>query len=109
MSNLCGGRLARVAGWHQEAVDKPNSAAGLNGVTKIWRVSCLVLSRHRSLVCHNRYDPKSSIARIDKRAARAARNTRYHYNQIGPLDHKMSEKCVFLARTNTVSSTITKH
>ena len=52
--------------------------------------------------------PKSSLARIDKRTARAARNTRYHYNQIGPLDHKMADKCVSLARTNTVFSTITK-
>ena len=111
MSNLRGGRLVRVAGWQvgtRRAVDKPNSAAGLNGVTKIWRVSCFVLSRHRSLVCHNRYDPKSSLARTDKRAARAARNTRYRYNQIGPLDHKMADNCVFLARTNTVSSTMTK-
>ena len=33
--------------------------------------------------------------------------TRYRYNQIGPLDHKMADNCVSLARTNTVSSTIT--
>ena len=52
--------------------------------------------------------PKSSLARIDKRTARAAKNTRYRYNQIGPLDHKMADNCIFLARTNTVSSTITK-
>ena len=52
--------------------------------------------------------PKSSLARIDKRTARAARNTRYSYNKIGPLDHKMADNCVSLARTNTVSSTITK-
>ena len=52
--------------------------------------------------------PKSSLARIDKRAARAARKTRYRYNQIGPLDHKMADNCVSLARINTVSSTITK-
>ena len=52
--------------------------------------------------------PKSSLARIDKRAARAARNTRYRYNQIDPLDHKMADNCVSLARTDTVSSTITK-
>ena len=52
--------------------------------------------------------PKSSLARIDKRMARAARNTRYRYNQIGPLDHKMADNCVSLARTNTVFSTITK-
>ena len=51
---------------------------------------------------------KSSLARTDKRTARAARNTRYRYNQIGPLDHKMADSCVSLARTNTVSSTITK-
>ena len=51
---------------------------------------------------------KSSRARIDKRAARAARNTSYSYNQIGPLDHKMAHNCVSLARTNTLSSTITK-
>ena len=52
--------------------------------------------------------PKSSLAHIDKikRMARAARNTRYHYNQIGPLDHRMADNCVSLART--VFSTITK-
>ena len=50
---------------------------------------------------------KSSLARIDERTARAARNTRYHYNQIGPLDHKMpADNCV--SRANTVSSTIIK-
>ena len=52
--------------------------------------------------------PKFSLARIDKRGARAARNSHYHYNQIGPLDHKMADNCVSLACTNTVSSAITK-
>ena len=52
--------------------------------------------------------PKSSLARIDKRTARAARNSRYRYNKIGPLDHKMADNCVSLAHTNTVSSVITK-
>ena len=52
--------------------------------------------------------PKSSLARIDKRTARAAGNTRYRYNKIGPLDHKMADNCVSLARTNTLPSTITK-
>ena len=33
---------------------------------------------------------------------------RYRYNQIDPLDHKMADNCVSLARTNTASSTITK-
>ena len=49
--------------------------------------------------------PKSSLARIDKRVARAARKARYRYNQIGPQDHKMADDCVSLARTNTLSST----
>ena len=52
--------------------------------------------------------PKSSLARIDKKTAWATRNTRYRYNQLGPLDHKMADNCVSLARTNTVFSTITK-
>ena len=51
--------------------------------------------------------PKSSLARIDKRTVRAARNTRYRYSKNGPLDHKMADNCVSLARTNTHSSTIT--
>ena len=51
---------------------------------------------------------KSSLARIDKRAAWAARKTSYYYNQVSPLDHKMADNCVSLAHTNTVSSTITK-
>ena len=97
----------------RKAVNKPNSVAGRNGVTKKWRVSCLVLSRHRSLVFtvdekRGGETPKSSLARIDKRTARAARNSRYRYNQIGPLDHKMADNCVSLARTNTFSSTITE-
>ena len=52
--------------------------------------------------------PKSSRARIDKRMPRATGNTRYRYSKIGRLDHKMADNCVCLARTNTVSSTITK-
>ena len=51
---------------------------------------------------------QSSLARIDKRTVWAARNTRYRYNKIGPLDHKMADNCVSLACTSTVSSTITK-
>ena len=51
---------------------------------------------------------KSSRARIDKRTAWAAKNTRYHYNKIAPLDHKMADNYVSLARTNTLCSTITK-
>ena len=52
--------------------------------------------------------PKSSFVCIDKTMARATRNTRYRYSQIGPLDHKMADNCVSLARTNPVSSKITK-
>ena len=51
---------------------------------------------------------KSSHSRIDKRTARATGNTRYRYSKIAPLDHKMADNCVSLARTNTLSSTITK-
>ena len=50
--------------------------------------------------------PKSSRSRIDKRTARATGNTRYRYSKIAPLDHKMADNCVSLARTNTLSSTI---
>ena len=105
--------LAWQAGTRR-AVNKPNCVPGRNGVTKRWCVSCLLLSRHRSRD-HNRYmeiyecvQNPHSPARIDRRAARAARNTLYRYNQIGPQDHKMADNCVSLARTNTVSSTITK-
>ena len=51
---------------------------------------------------------KSSRSRIDKRTARATGNTRYRCSKIAPLDHKMADNCVSLARTNTVSSTINK-
>ena len=51
---------------------------------------------------------KSSRSRIDKRTAWATGNTRYRYSKIAPLDHKVADSCVSLARTNTVSSTITK-
>ena len=51
---------------------------------------------------------KSSLARIGKRTARPTGNTHYRYSKIAPLDHKMADDCVSLARTNTVSSTITK-
>ena len=47
---------------------------------------------------------KSSRARIDKRTA----CVRYRCNKISPLDHKLADNCVSLARTNTLSSTITK-
>ena len=52
--------------------------------------------------------PKSSRSRIDKRTARATGNTRYRFSKNGPLDHKMADNCVSLARTNTLSSSITK-
>ena len=51
---------------------------------------------------------KSSRSRIDKRTARATGNTCYRYSKNGPLDHKMADNCVSLARTNTLSSTISK-
>ena len=57
---------------------------------------------------HTGSHTKSSRSRIDKRTARATGNTRYRYSKIAPLDHKMADNCVSLARTNTLSSTITK-
>ena len=65
---------------------------------RFYLLSCRQFSAH----------PKSSRARIDKRTAQATGNTRYNYSKIAPLDHKMADNCVSLARTNTVSSTITK-
>ena len=50
--------------------------------------------------------PKSSRSRIDKRTAQATGNTHYRYSKIAPLDHKMADNCVSLARTNTLSSAI---
>ena len=50
---------------------------------------------------------KCSLARIDNSEARAARKTRSRYNQIGPLDHKMADTCVSLARTCKMFSTMT--
>ena len=70
----------------------------------VWRQSGFICSAADNFSAH----PKSSLTRIDKRMARAARNTRYRDNKIGPLDHKMADNCVSLARTNTVSSTMTK-
>ena len=95
----------------RKAVNKPNSVVGRSGVTKkmaylVYRTITPPLSRD-----HNRYmcgDTKSSRSRIDKRTARATGNTRYRYSKNGPLDHKMADNCVSLARTNTLSSTITK-
>ena len=96
----------------RKAVNKPNSVAGRSGVTKkmaylVYRTITPPLSRD-----HNRYiyvyENPHSPARIDRRAARAARNTRYRYSKIAPLEHKMADNCVSLARTNTLSSTITK-
>ena len=86
-----------TTGHRQRILSKMETTAGGGG-------NQILLYSSRQFSAH----PKSSLARIDKRTARAARNTRYRYNQIGPLDHKMADNCVSLARTNTVSSTITK-
>ena len=56
----------------------------MHSLVELWALLALVLSR------------------------RAARNTRYRYSKIAPLGHKMADNCVSLARTNTLSSTITK-
>ena len=51
---------------------------------------------------------KWSLARIDNRAARAARKTRSRCNQIGPLDHNTAKICVSLVHTSFIFSAITK-
>ena len=82
----------RRTGHRQQSQSKSEITAGEGG-------SHVLMYSSRQFSAHT----KSSLA--NKRAARAARNTRYRYNQIGPLDHKMADNCVSLARTNTVSST----
>ena len=78
-------------------VNKMETTAG------VWQQSGFICS-----AADNFQHPQSSLARIDKRTARATGNTRYRYSKNGPLDHKMADNCISLARTNTVSSTITK-
>ena len=78
---------------------RPQQAYGSNQV---------LFAQAQTIFSTHKIHTKSSRARIDKRTARAARNTHYRYNQNRPLDHKMADNCVSLARTNTVSSTITK-
>ena len=87
------GQLAGGVSWSK--VDRPQQAYGSNQV---------LLSQPQTIFS----TPKILWAHIDKRTARATGNTRYRYSKIAPLDHKMADNCVSLARTNTVSSTITK-
>ena len=82
-----------------------------NGVGQKWRPQQAYCSNQFLLVQPQTVfstHTKSSRSRIDKRTARATGNTRYRYSKIAPLDHKMADNCVSLARTNTLSSTITK-
>ena len=88
----------RRTGRRQQSRSKMETTAG------VWQQSGFICSAADNF----QHTPKSSRARIDKRMARAARNTHYRYNQNSPLDHKMADNCVSLARTNAVSSTITK-
>ena len=72
---------------------------------------CFGIGHNLSLICQmTSEDIKHQLNNnnIDKRTPRATGNTRYRYSKIAPLDHKMADHCVSLARTNTVSSTITK-
>ena len=91
---LCNGAVEhrRTVTQAAESV-KMETTAGGTAAIRFYLLSSRQFSAHT----------KSSHARIDKRTAQATRNTRYRYNQIGPLDN-----CVSLARTNTSSSTITK-
>ena len=86
----------RRTGHRQWSQSKSKTTAG-GGCNQVLLYSSRQFSAH----------PKSLFACIDKRMARAARNTCYRYNQFGPLDHKMADNCVSLAHTNTVSSAVT--
>ena len=95
-----------MAWWNVEQDSDPGS-----GVGQKWRPQQaygsrqVLLSQPQTIFST---PTKSSRSRIDKRTARATGNTRYRYSKNGPLDHKMADNCVSLARTNTLSSTITK-
>ena len=62
-------------GHRQRSLSKSKTTAGGGG-------NQVLLYSSRQFSAH----PKSSLTHIDKRATRAAKNTRYCYNQIGPLD-----------------------
>ena len=93
------------------AVNKVETTAGVWQQSIEWRPqqaygsSQVLLAQPQTIFSTH---PKSSLIHIDKRTARATGNTRYRYSKIAPLDNKMADNCVFLARTNTLSSTITK-
>ena len=89
------GQLAGGVSWSK--VERPQQAYGSSNQALLSQTQT-IFSTHT----------KSSRSRIDKRTARATGNTHYCYSINGPLDHKMADNCVSLARTNTVSSTITK-
>ena len=87
-----------------EGQDTGSGVSKMETTAGVWQQSGFICSATDNF----QHTSKSSLVRVDKRTARAAGNTHYHYNKIGPLDHKMADNCVSLARTNTVSSTITK-
>ena len=93
-----------MAWWSRMTVTQAAESVKMETTAGVLQQSGFILQQQTTFSAR----PKSSRARIDKRTARAARNTRYRYSEIGPLDHKMTDNCVSLARTNTFSSTITK-
>ena len=82
--------------WSGRMDSDPGSGVSKNGDQSRRNGNQVLFYSSRQFSAH----PKSSLARIDKRKAR---KTHYRYNQIGHLDHKMSDNCVSLARTNTVT------
>ena len=91
--------------WSVEGQDTGSGVSKMETTAGVWQQSGFICSAADNF---QHTQKESSWACIDTRMALAARNTHYHYNQNGPLDHKMADNCVSLARTNTVSSTITK-
>ena len=81
-------------------VDKVETTVG------VWQQSGFTCSAADNF--QHTQNPHAHAQVLGKRTARATGNTRYCYSKIAPLDHKMADDCVSLARTNTVSSTINK-
>ena len=97
------GHMCNGVEWSKDRTQAAESVNNADHSRHMAAIRFYLLSR-RQFSAHT----KSSRSCIDKRMARATWNTRYRYSKIARLDHKMADNCVSLARTNTVSSTITK-
>ena len=75
--------------WNVEQDSDPGSGVNKMETTAgVWQQSGFICSAADNF---QHTQKESSWACIDTRMALAARNTHYHYNQNGPLDHKMAD------------------